>query len=101
MTEIGLASDSGTDGIEFSTSTDDRRIGFGEEKYVEIAYPPTSSRADLSSFDVVADTELLHRFGDCKLMNPRSTPPQRRRWRLGVGRRGRSTSTTTRQHNLP
>ena len=79
MTEIGLASDSGTDGIEFSTSTDDRRIGFGEEKYVEIAYLADELPSDLSTFDVVADTELLHRFGDCKLMNPEvdpsSTPP--------------------------
>jgi hypothetical protein len=78
MTEIGLAVD-GTDGIEFSTSTDDRRIGYGEEKYVEIAYLADELPSDLSTFDVVADTELLHRFGDCKLMNPEidpsSTPP--------------------------
>jgi hypothetical protein len=50
-----------------------------EEKYVEIAYLADELPSDLSTFDVVADTELLHRFGDCKLMNPEidpsSTPP--------------------------
>jgi nucleotide-binding universal stress UspA family protein len=59
MTEIGLASDSGTDGIEFSTSTDDRRIGFGEEKYVEVAYLADELPSDLSTFDVADDTEAF------------------------------------------
>jgi len=78
MTEIGLAVD-GDSGVEFSTKTADRRIGFGEDKFVEIAYLADELPSDLSTFDVVADTELLHRFGDCKLMNPEidpsSTPP--------------------------
>ena len=51
----------------------------GEEKYVEVAYLADELPSDLSTFDVVADTELLHRFGDCKLMSPEidpsSTPP--------------------------
>lgn len=78
MTEIGLATDD-DDGIEFSTETEDRRIGFGDDKYVEIAYLADELPSDLSDFDVIEDTELLHRFGDLKLMNPEidpsSTPP--------------------------
>lgn len=56
--------------LTFDSSS--RKVGFGTDEHIEVAYYNTESTD-------ILDAELVHRFSDCKLTNPEidpsSTPP--------------------------
>lgn len=69
--ELELVGIANVDG-EFETSTDARKIREADNEYVEIAY--FNFEPDFETVDIVADSELLHRFADCEATNPGFNP---------------------------
>lgn len=79
--EAGLVQD-GTDGVRWDPSTDSRRFGFESSNPSGIEFgmfkDDIGKKIDDGSLDVVADSEVLHRFEGVKIMSgdidPSATP---------------------------
>ncbi|WP_237713311.1 hypothetical protein [Halococcus hamelinensis] len=56
------------------TSGTEKWIGFGEDRHLEWAY--WSGEPDYENADIVADSEILNRFSDVKLVAPEFDPSE-------------------------
>ena len=59
---------------KYIKSGPERRVGFGEDEHLEFAY--FNFEPDYANVDIVADSELLNRFGDVKIQNPEFDPSE-------------------------
>lgn len=79
LTQVGIAEED-TDGVKYTSDSTARRIGYADDEHIEIAYfKDDVKESDIGTVDLVADSEICHRFSDVKTASPEfdpsSTPP--------------------------
>lgn len=76
LQEVGIAKEV-DDGIQYTSDSSDRRIGYDEEVYAEVAYfVDDINEGNIGELDVVEESELLHRFGQIRTVSPEFDPSE-------------------------
>lgn len=70
LTLVGVVDADGN----LETGTAARTVDSADDEYIELAY--FDYEPDFGAVDVVADSELLHRFADCELTSPEIDPSE-------------------------